>query len=298
MLNKIIITFVLSTSLSVSAFFPSLDDFPKFPKFPELPRFGEFDPVLLQKFYNQFTDAKPDFEREDRMIGEIEDAVMDGDVEYLPLADNKEMFSIYMEAESNEPKGGVIIMHSRGYHANWDSVIKPIRVGMVAKGWHSLSVQMPVLDKKATYYDYVPIFPYAHERIEAAINFYKKLGVDNIVLIAHGCGAHMAMSYFDKVGDDKINAFVGIGMGATDYKQKVVKRMPLDSMLKPVLDIYGEKDFPGVRRSAKDRQWLMNVANNKKSKQKIINKADHYYKEKGTSDALVTTIDTWLLSLD
>ncbi|CAC9586322.1 hypothetical protein [uncultured Gammaproteobacteria bacterium] len=80
MLNKIIITFVLSTSLSVSAFFPSLDDFPKFPKFPkfpefpefpELPRFGEFDPVLLQKFYNQFTDAKPDFEREDRLASLI-----------------------------------------------------------------------------------------------------------------------------------------------------------------------------------------------------------------------------------
>ncbi|MBT3744562.1 MAG: DUF3530 family protein, partial [Candidatus Thioglobus sp.] len=182
-----------------------------------MPKIGDFDPSSLQKFYNQFTNAQPDFERENRMISEIEDAVMDGDVEYLPVSNDKEIFSIYMEAQAEKAKGGVIILHSRGYHANWDSVIKPLRVGLTEKGWHSLSVQMPVLDKKAKYYDYVPIFPYAHERIEAAIDFYKQLGVDNIILISHGCGAHMAMSYFDKFGDDKVNAFVGIGMGATDY---------------------------------------------------------------------------------
>ncbi|MBL6976824.1 MAG: DUF3530 family protein [Candidatus Thioglobus sp.] len=295
MLNKIIAVMVCSMSFHAAAFFPNLDNFPKFP---ELPKLGEFDPSSLQKLYNQFTDAKPDFEREDRMIGEIEEAVMDGDVEYLPLADGKEVFSIYMEAEADEAKGGVIVLHSRGYHANWDSVIKPVRVGLATKGWHSLSVQMPVLDKQATYYDYVPIFPYAHERIEAAIDFYKRQGVDNIILIAHGCGAHMAMSYFDKFGDDKISAYVGVGMGATDYKQKVVKRMPLDTMLKPVLDVYGEKDFPGVRRSAKDRRWLMDIANNKQSAQKVITKADHYYKDSGTADELVGVIDTWLGKLN
>jgi pimeloyl-ACP methyl ester carboxylesterase len=295
MLNKIIITLTLSISMNTSAsFFPTFDDFPKFPN---LPIVGSFNPSLLQKFYNQFTDAKPDYEREDRMIGEIEDAVMDGDVEYLPLSNNREAFSIFMEAETDEVKGGVIILHSRGYHANWDSVIKPVRVGMTTKGWHSLSVQMPVLNKRATYYDYVPIFPYSHERIEAAINFYKELGIDNIVLISHGCGAHMAMSYFDKFGDNNISAYVGIGMGATDYKQKVIKRMPLDIILKPVLDVYGEKDFSGVKRSAPNRKWLMNIANNKQSKQMVIKKADHYYKEKGTADKLVEVIDDWLSGL-
>ena len=290
--------------MNVSAFLPTMDklssfsDFSQLPKFPELPKLEGFDTTSLQKLYNQFTEDKPDFAREDRMIGEIEDAVMDGDVEYLPLANDKEVFSIYMEADADKPKGGVIVLHSRGYHANWESVIKPIRVGMADKGWHSLSVQMPVLDKQATYYNYVPIFPYAHERIVAAIEFYEQRGIDNIVLIAHGCGAHMAMSYFDKYGDDKIKAYVGIGMGATDYKQKVIKRMPLDMMLKPVLDVYGEKDFPGVRRSADERKWLMTLTDNQKSTQKVIKNADHYYKEKGTADELVLVINQWLSGLN
>jgi len=112
-----------------------------------------------------------------------------------------------------------------------------------------------------------------------------------------GCGAHMSMSYFDKYEDDKISAYVGIGMGATDYKQKVIKRMPLDVMLKPVLDVYGEKDFPGVRRSAEEREWLMSLSGNQKSTQKIIKGADHYYKDEDKAQALVETIDTWLSEL-
>ena len=293
MLNKIILTFGLVFSQASLALL-GLDNFPKFPI---LQKVGDFDPSSLQKFYNKFTDAEPDYAREDRMIAEIEDAVMDGDVEYLPLKGDKEVFSIYMEPDVDKPKGGVIILHSRGYHANWSSTIKPLRVGLAEKGWHTLSVQMPVLEKSAKYYDYVSVFPYSHERIDAALSFYKQRGVDNVILVSHGCGAHMSMSYFDKYGDEKINAYVGIGMGATDYKQKVIKRFPLDIMLKPVLDVYGENDFPGVIRLSESRQNLMDVAANTKSAQMVIKGADHYYKENGTAQVLTNTIDAWLSGL-
>jgi len=237
---------------------------------PELPNFGDFDPNSLRRSFNEFIGVEPDFDREDRMVGEIEESVMDGDVEFLPLSKDREVFSIFMEADADTPKGGVVLLHSRGYHANWSSTIKPLRVGLAEKGWHTLSVQMPVLDKKAKYYDYVPIFPYAHERIEAAIDFYKQRGVDNIILIGHGCGAHMSMSYIDKYGDSKISAYVGVGMGATDYKQKLIKPFPLDKMLTPVLDVFGENDFPGVVRLSESRQDLMDVSANAKNAQMVI----------------------------
>ena len=193
MLNKIILTFGLVFSQASLA----LLGFDDLPKFPILQKVGDFDPSSLQKFYNKFTDAEPDYAREDRMIAEIEDAVMDGDVEYLPLKGDKEVFSIYMEPDVDKPKGGVIILHSRGYHANWSSTIKPLRVGLAEKGWHTLSVQMPVLEKSAKYYDYVSVFPYSHERIDAALSFYKQRGVDNVILVSHGCGAHMSMNLRD-----------------------------------------------------------------------------------------------------
>ncbi len=288
MLNKLIlVTGLLLSQMSMAA--PL--------SFPELPKLGDFDPNSLQQFFNKFTNAKPDFEREDRMIGEIEDSVMDGDVEYLPLDNDKEVFSIYMEPDADEPKGGVILLHSRGYHANWSSTIKPLRIGLADKGWHTLSVQMPVLDKNAKYYDYVPIFPYAHERIDAALDFYKQRGIDNIILIGHGCGAHMSMSYIDKYGDDKISAYIGVGMGATDYKQKIVKQFPLDKMLTPVLDVFAENDFPGVIRLSESRQSLMDIAANAKSEQIVIKGADHYYKEDSAVESLNNTISAWLSKL-
>ena len=40
-----------------------------------------------------------------------------------------------------------------------------------------------------------------------------------MVLIAHGCGSHMAQHWFEVRGDAAVNqmdAYVGIGMGATD----------------------------------------------------------------------------------
>jgi hypothetical protein len=265
-------------------------------RFPELPLIEGYDTKKLQLEYNLFTELKPNVERESRMISEIEESVMDGDVEYLPLSDDREFFSIYMEAEE-ESKGSVIILHSRGFHANWDSTIKPLRVELTKKGWDTLSIQMPVLNKEAKYYDYVPIFPYSHERIVAGIEFLKEQKKKQIILISHGCGSHMAMSFFDEYGESDIVAYVGIGMGATDYKQKLVKTFPLDLIKMPILDIYGENDFPGVIRMAEERSRLMHVPNNSKSWLEVVPGADHYYKESGSVDRLINSIDKWMSKL-
>jgi hypothetical protein len=289
-MNKIILVLSLLLTQSVLAFFP-------IPNLPKLPMFGDFNPNQLRQNFNQFVGIEPDFTREKRIINEIEDAVLDGDVEYLTLKNNKEVFSIFMENEADKLKGGVIILHNRGQHANWNDTIKPLRVGLTEEGWHTLSVQMPILDKEAKYYDYVPIFPYAHERIDVAIKFYKDKGIDNIVLIAHGCGAHMANSYFEKYGDSKIKAYVGIGMGATDYKQKIVNGFPFYKMVVPILDIYAEQDFVGVRKLVDYRDKLIKRAGNKKSTKIIVEDADHYYKNSGSVNRLTSKVTDWLNTL-
>lgn len=287
--TRLIIFLGAFLSLSASALW--------FDNMPKLPMFGDFDPNQLRQYYNEFIGKQPDFNREDRMIKEIEESVMDGDVEYLPLKDGREVFTIFMESEAEKPKGAVILLHSRGYHANWATVVKPLRVGLAEKGWHTLSVQMPVLDKEAKYYDYVPIFPYAHERIDVAVDFLKEKGVNNIHLIGHGCGAHMSMSYIDKYGDSKFNSYVGIGMGATDYKQKLVKPFPIENMVAPILDIFGENDFPGVKRMSEERKKQLSQKKPDKSIQLVVGKADHYYKEESMSTELVDRIDSWLSNL-
>lgn len=240
--------------------------------------------------------AKPNLEREKRMAVEVEDAVLDGEVIYLK-DDDHEFMAIDQEPE-DETKGAVIILHGRGFHPDWEDAIFPLRTQLPAKGWRTLSLQMPVLVKTAKYYDYVPLFPLATPRIEAGIKHLKEQGIDNIVLLAHSCGAHMAMEWVrSKEGkvDDRITAYIGAGMGATDYKQLMKEPFPLAKMTIPVLDIYGEKEYPAVLRMAPDRLAMMKKAGNKKSKQVVVKGANHYFTDKG--DELVAPVVEWLDSL-
>ena len=252
--------------------------------------------LLLFTFIS--TSYASDLAREKRMADEIVDAIVDGEAVYLQ-ADDKEFLSIYTEAD-DPAKGVAIILHGRGFHPDWQDVINPLRVGLAEAGWNTLSVQMPVLEKQAKYYDYLPLFPQAIPRIEAAIAYareqIKEAGTENkVVLIAHSCGAHMAMTWADVDSFEAIDAYVGIGMGATDYKQPMKQPFPLAKVKVPVLDVYAANDFPAVQKMAAARWQSIEQAGNSKSDQVIIPDADHYYSDRG--DALTSVISEWLDTL-
>lgn len=237
-----------------------------------------------------------DLAREKRMASEVEDAVLDGEVIYLKDGDH-EFMGIDTEAEGfSDVKNAVIILHGRGFHPNWEDAIFPLRTQLPKIGWRTLSLQMPVLEKSAEYYDYVPLFPHAGPRIEAGIKYLRKNGVHNIVLLAHSCGAHMAMDWIGKNGDKYIEGYIGAGMGATDYEQKMQHPFPLANMRVPVLDIYGEKEYPSVIRMAPKRLAAIKKGGNPLSQQMVVKGANHYFTDKG--DALVKQVTSWLDSLD
>lgn len=232
-----------------------------------------------------------DLAREKRLADEIVDSIMDGEPEYLSNGTNK-FLSIFMETEAEKPKGAVIIMHGRGYHPNWKDVAQPLRIGLPESGWHTLSIQMPVLTKDAKYYDYVPIFPESFSRIEAAIKFLKKKNIKNIVLIAHSCSVHMSMAWFEKTGGKGADAYIGIGMGVTDLKQYMAKPFPLDKFKIPVLDIYGQREFNSVTKTAPLRLEMIKSTGVSQSEQRIVPDADHYITDRG--DALLKEVSDWL----
>ncbi len=243
--------------------------------------------------------GKADLEREKRMAVEVEDAVLDGDVIFLAdkANDGHEFMAIDMEAEDEE-KGAVIILHGRGFHPNWEDAIFPLRTQLPANGWRTLALQMPVLEKSAKYYDYVPLFSQATPRIEAGIAYLKEQGVKKIVILAHSCGAHMAMDWVRNQNgtlDESVVGYIGAGMGATDYKQKMAEPFPLADMKVPVLDIYGDKDYPAVLRMAEGRLAAIKKAGNAKSAQVIVPGADHYFKDKG--DEVTADVAKWLNTL-
>ncbi|MFO7593238.1 MAG: DUF3530 family protein [Pseudomonadota bacterium] len=251
-------------------------------------------PTLICLFCLNSAMAGSDLEREKRIAEQIVDAIFDGDPMYLE-ADGHEFLAVHMRSEAEEVKGAALILHGRGMHPDWETVVQPLRTALPERGWDTLSIQLPVLEKEAKYFDYVPLFPEAYPRIEAAIAYLKEQGVQRIVLIAHSCGAHMGMNWIDDKGDSAIDAYIGIGMGATDYRQPMAKPFPLAKMRVPVLDIYGSKDYPAVLRMAPERKAMIEQAGHPQSAQREIPGAEHYFN--GYNDALVEVVGEWLDAL-
>jgi pimeloyl-ACP methyl ester carboxylesterase len=239
--------------------------------------------------------AQPDVDREKRMAAEIVETILDG--EPIQLNDGKrEFLGIFTEADA--PKGNVLILHGRGFHPDWSSVIQPLRVGLAERGWNTLTIQLPVLNKAAKYFDYVDVFPYAGPRIEAALAFLRAHGGGHTVIVAHSCGSHMAQHWVLRQGEKatrQFDAFIGIGMGATDYRQPMAEPFALDRMTMPLLDVYGEEDYPAVLRMAGLRSKLIDAAGNPLSGRAVIAGAGHYYVEHG--DVLTEAIADWLDTL-
>jgi Protein of unknown function (DUF3530) len=253
---------------------------------------------LFFLFYILMTSAvfASDIAREKRIAEQIVDAIFDGDPVYLTDSSKHSFLSIYMPSDLPVIHGGAIIMHGRGMHPDWKDVTQPLRTELPAYGWNTLSIQMPVLQKSAKYNDYVPIFSEAGPRIEAAIEFMRSKNIDKIVLIAHSCSIHMSMEWLRSNKNNKnIIAYIGIGMGATDYKQPMIRPFPLSELNFPVLDLYGSDDYPAVKRMAPGRLKMIKQAGHSKSAQLVVAGSDHYHKDNNQN--LIKNITLWLKKL-
>ena len=231
-----------------------------------------------------------DVAREKRLSDQIFDAIFDGDPLFLK-ADGHDFLSIYMEA-AEPSKRAVLLMHGRGYHPDWENVTRPLRIGLTEHGWNTLSIQMPVLSKASKFYDYVPVFPEARPRIDAALAYLKAQGNDQVVMLAHSCGVHMAMDWIGANGSEAIDGFVGIGMGATDYQQPMLKPFPFARLQVPVLDVYGALDYPAVLHGADGRSKAVQKQGQPASRQIMLQDGDHYMREQNA--VLVKSVSGWL----
>lgn len=252
---------------------------------------GLLIPGLLSVAYS---DESPDYRREARLAGQIVDDLFDGEAMWLEA--NGHQFLAIHTLNENAPKGSVVILHGRGYHPDWPEVASPLRTGLVNAGWSTLSVQMPVLKKGKTYFDYLPLFQFAHQRIEASIHFLRAQSEQPVILIAHSCGAHMANDWINHNDDTLIDGYVILGAGATDYGQEIQTDFPFAKMRVPILDLYGANDFPRPMAMLPERKKLMKQGNNSQSMQQQLPDADHYFHESGPR--LTQAVADWLNTTD
>ncbi len=231
-----------------------------------------------------------DLAKEKRWADQVVDAIIDGEAIWLNDG-TSEFLGIYTEAEEDKNRA-VIVMHGTGIHPNWQQVIQPLRVGLTEHNWNTLSIQMPILPNEAEYPEYAPLYDEVAPRINAAIEYLKKQGSKQIVLIGHSQGASMAAYYLSTSKNQDVNGFVAIGMAsfADDPRMDIIRSLQKISI--PVLDIYGDDDLESVKKSAGARAETAKKAGNKDYTQLEVAQSNHFFD--GKEEALVETVAGWL----
>ena len=228
--------------------------------------------------------------REKAWAEQIADSLIAGEPVWLTAA-NVKFLSLYTPP-ANPGTKGMILLHGRGVHPAW-GFIDSLRVDFADAGWHTLSLQLPILDADTKLAAYGATFPEAFARIDAGIRYLKEHGVKRIVLVGHSSGATTAVAYVAQHPKAGLAGLAGLGMTTEPAGGPLMQPAQLLAQVKmPVLDIYGADDVPIVRNTAPARRAAARRGGNTRYTQEQIANANHFYTDR--YEALRDRLTAWL----
>lgn len=233
--------------------------------------------------------SKSDQAKEKRWEQQIVPSILVGEDIHLK-GDGISFLALYAEPTSDQVNGAVILIHGDGVHPAWPDVIDPLRMQLPDNGWHTLSLQMPVLHNDAKDAEYSPLYPEVLGRIQAGVDFLKAKGIHNIVLAAHSGGATMASYYMASHKDPAIKIFAIISGGFNLTSDAYMDSIEHFKKIKDVriVDIYGSEDVQSVFDLIQKRNVLSIKMHKGQYQQIKVEGANHFYV--GKQDALVTAL--------
>lgn len=231
--------------------------------------------------------------REKNWAEQVVDAVVVGEVVWLSARQHK-FLNLYT-APKPASQWGVILLHGRGVHPAW-GFIDTLRADVADAGFHTLSLQLPILAQDAKFGSYGQTFPEAYERIDSGVRYLKQKGVQHIVLLGHSTGAMTAVAYVAKRPQTPIAGIVAVGLSTfangSDAMQPAIM---LRSVRAPMLDLYGANDLHEVLSYVAARRKAAASAGNKAYQAIAVPDTDHFFTDQ--YDALKKHTLAWLLRL-
>lgn len=236
--------------------------------------------------------SRSDLAKEKRWEEQIVPSLLVGEAVKLKAA-GVEFLALYAENDTDKALGGVILIHGMGAHPAWPAIIEPLRMALPEAGWHTLSLQMPILKNEAEFKEYLPLFDEAPGRIQAGVDYLKTKGIKRIAIIGHSMGNSMTTYYLASKKDPAVRAFIGIAFGPghpEDPRTNSYKNFSTVNI--PTLDIYGSNDSDWITKTARKRKNAAKKAGNKKFQQLRIEGANHFFSS--MEDVLLQRIRGWL----
>ena len=228
--------------------------------------------------------AASDYSREKKWADEITPGIVVGDPVYLEQKNHHKFLGIYTEAAN--AKMGLVVVHGVGIHPDW-GMVGTLRQRLPDHGYTTLSIQMPIRAVNAKPETYASTFPEAVERLQLAVAYLKEKGYKRIAIVSHSMGSRMSHAYMARNPADVI-AWAALGMPAALGKSDAA--VSYEGIKVPVLDLYGDNDFPQVLSTAAKRKASLKA--NGASKQVMLPNSDHFFT--GHEDEMVKTVKDFL----
>ena len=240
--------------------------------------------------------SKSDQYKEKRWESQIVDSLLVGEAIKLREHGN-EFLGLYAKANSDNAKGAVILLHGQGAHPAWPDVIEPLRMELPEHGWHTLSLQMPILGNDAKETEYSPLFAEVPDRIQAGVEFLKSKGINNIVVAGHSLGATMGSYYLSMSPDQAVKTFVILSGGSRlDGDEKMDSLMNFKRIRNVhIIDVYGGEDNEGVYKQLISRTAISQDLHKNYYHNLKIKGANHFYR--GKQVELIEALDKQLASI-
>lgn len=241
--------------------------------------------VLLWLFLLTTPSALPaastsNLEREQNWAEQIGDFLVAGEAVRLE-AHGVQFLALYTPpTESKNVHRAVILLHGRGVHPAW-GFIDTLRVDLAEDGWHTLSLQLPILDQDVRFMDYGKTFPEAFQRIDAGVHYLRQKGVKQVVLVGHSSGAMTAVAYAVEHPKAPLAGLAAIGLTTEPTGNRYMQSVLLLEKLRlPMLDLFGSEDLPVVLNTAEARAAAARKAGNAAYVQTRVKGANHFFTDR------------------
>jgi hypothetical protein len=247
--------------------------------------------LLLLSLCFAFPLSAANLSLERRVSEALDNPTINGKAIWLEAGEVR-FLAIYSPSTAKNSLGGALVLHDWGTHADWNEVIRPLRLHLSKQGWDTLSLQLPTTEIRPDTRTEQHLLEQASPRIQAAIDHLSTQQQHGLVLIGHGLGAAMILHHNAKQQNRRIKAIASIGLSIPSDDEMSPAAQAIAQLQTPMLDLYGSRDLAPVIKSAALRHRIASINGREDYRQERVNGADHFFS--GLQTSLTHRIHAWL----
>jgi pimeloyl-ACP methyl ester carboxylesterase len=228
---------------------------------------------------------------ERRVAEALDNPTLNGKAIWLEAGEVR-FLAIYSPSTAKKSLGGALVLHDWGTHADWNEVIRPLRIHLSKQGWDTLSLQLPTTEIRPDSMIEQHLLEQASPRIQAAIDHFSPQQHPSLVLIGHGLGAAMILHHTARQQNRRVKAIASIGLSIPSDDEMSPAAQAIAQLRIPMLDLFGSRDLAPVTKSAALRRRIASLNGREDYRQEQVNGADHFFS--GLQTSLTYRIHAWL----